>query len=165
MKVWLANEEILFLEEFETHGPPWPHPNFQCESYEHANHAVFCASMGAILRELRNVCLPSGLIRTSSYFDGELEDTHVSVARRPVASVLDRNQRLMVLLYPVAGQPQVAVFTSQDVHPATRRLTARELAVEYCSRDAQLPSHQCDQLHYGFEAAIKSFAESLVGAN
>lgn len=111
------------------------------------------------------MCVPSGLVRTSSYFDGALGSAHVSVARSPVASAVDNHQRLMVLLYPIAGQPQVAVFTSQDVHPATRRLSPRELAVEYCSRDAQLTQDQYNRLHDGFEAAISSFAEALISAN
>jgi hypothetical protein len=120
--------------------------------------------MGFILRTLRNVCIPSGIVRTHSYIDDALEEKHLAAVRRPIASALGLNDRLMVLVYLVSAQPQVAVFRGQDVHPATRRLTAQELAEEHCSREAQLPAYVCDQMIGGFVAAITSFAQSYASA-
>ena len=162
--MWQSNLEVTRLVEVYTHGPPWPHLDNHCDAIMDASHALYCASMGFMLRSLRNVCIPSGLARTHSYFDDSLEEKRLAAVRRPMASALGLNDRLMVLVYLVSAQPQVAVFRGQDVDPATRRLTARELAEKHCSREAQLPSYACNQMLGGFVAAITSFGQSITSA-
>jgi len=173
-QMWQENAVLVKMNEADTFGPPWPNEGF-CRDPGAANTLdrdakLYCGSMAFMLRALRSSCLPSGLLRTHSYGirasdddkdrnDGaDYDVTEIEpLYSWPIASVADRGERLAVLTYMVACQPQVAAFVASTL----RTHTPRELAEFHCSREAQLPRAACEKLIPGFEAAAADFAASF----